>query len=192
MAAQRVLIVTGCLAVGVLFLASAAGTRALWRDAAELDAGVVRSGELSLLNGNGTTQTATYAFNELTGVGLGPGSWSQAPLIIRNGGTADLTYRLASAAAPDLNGLPASMRLSVQHVTAAASCPTGVGAASPVGPTELLYDGPLVGASTSSSRPLTVAAREALCLRVAVNGTAPSAAQDTSTAITFTFAAVST
>lgn len=192
MAVTRWLVAAGVLAAGALTLLSAAGTSALWRDADDLRAGTISSGELSLLNGGTGTESADYAFTELTGTGLAPGGWSQAPLTIRNGGSADLVYRLAATAVSDPTGLGAALRLRVQHVGTAAGCPPGPGAPDPVGPATELYAGPLLGATTSPARPLAVGAREALCLRVGLAEGAPSAAQSSSTTVTFTFAAVST
>ena len=192
MAVKRLLAVAGALAIGALTLLSATGTGALWRDSEQLSGATIRSGELSLVNGGAGSQSAAYAFTELAGAGLAPGRWSQAPLTIRNAGSADLDYRLATTTASDPTGMPAALRLRVQQVAAATSCPTGVGAAEPTGPVTGLYTGPLLGGSTTPARPLAVGASEALCLRVTLDSEAPSAAQGSSTVITFTFAAVST
>lgn len=192
MVVQRWIVAASALAVGALTLLSAAGTSALWREGEKLNAGVVRSGELSLLNGGAGEQVADYAFTELTGTGLAPGGWSQAPLTIRNGGSAALVYRLATTSATDPTGLPTALRLRVQQVGVAAGCPSGVGAADPADPAVTLYAGPLLGATTAPARPLAVGAREVLCLRVGLAADAPSSTQSGSTAITFTFAAVST
>jgi hypothetical protein len=191
-AVKRLLAVAGALAIGALTLIAAPGTGALWRDSDQLSGGTIRSGELSLVNGGAGTQSADYAFTELAGTGLAPGRWSQAPLTIRNAGSADLVYRLATTTASDPTGMAASLRLRVQQVAAATSCPTGVGAAEPTGPVTGLYTGPLLGASTTPARQLAVGASEALCLRVTLDSGAPSAAQGSSTVITFTFTAVST
>ena len=178
--------------LAVVLLASAArGTSARWQDIEDLHSGDLHSGELSLLNGDASSQTADYAFTELTGAGLGPGSWSQAPLTIRNGGSAGLDYWLLSTSAPDATGLAAAFQLRLSVVTSAASCPIGMGAAAPTGPVQVLYDGVLLGAS-SAARPLAVGAAESLCVRVAVSNSAASSSQGAATAITFTFGAVST
>jgi hypothetical protein len=177
-------------AAGVLVFGSALGTGALWNDTAALDGGSLRSGELSLLVGNATVQTAMYAFDELAGSDLRPGSWSQSPLTIKNGGSVDLDYRLEQTATTGPDALAAAMDLAVQRVVAAENCPTGVGAAAPTGTTTPLYTGPLVGAETAVPRTLGSSASEALCIRLTVQESAPLAAQGATLQVVFTFSAV--
>lgn len=190
--AKPLLGAVGILATLVAVGGATQGTTARWLDSERLDGGTLRSGELSLLNGDATAQRTDYPFTALAGAGLAPGAWSQAPLTVSNGGTADLDYRLASVSATDPAGLAASLTLRVQTVTGATNCPAGIGAAVPTGPGVLLYDGPLLTAATAPPRPLTVGARESICLRVALPVSVPDSAQARATSITFTFAAVST
>lgn len=172
-------------AVAAVVLGSSALTGASWTDAVDLDGGTVHSGELSLLNGDGTNQVSDYAFTALTGEDLGPSDHVQAPLVVSNGGSADLRYRLVEVT--QSAGEP--MVLTASVVPSGAECPTGVNAADPVGAGEL-FTGP-VSEATTAWRALTVPAAETLCLRVQPDpDTGPGAVDGAR--LVFTFAAEST
>lgn len=181
--------VAGAVA-GLLLFGSVLTTGALFNDSVSLDGGAVHSGRLTLQTGNVGAQFSSYAFNELAGSNLKPGSSKQAPLTIKNGGNVSLQYRLKQTTATDATGLPASLSLTVEQVASEASCPTGSAGAS--GRTTLLYSGALVGAQTVALRPVTATATETLCLRVSLPSSAPNGAQDNATRVTFTFYAEST
>ena len=177
--------------VAALVLGSAATTGALWNDAVSLDDSQVRSGELSLLNGDEANQTSSYAFTALAGANLAPGSYAQAPLVIANGGTVDARYRLSAVSASGAASVATELNLRATVVSTAANCPTGVGVGEPSGETEQLYDGPLPADGTPTFRPLAVAARETLCLRVSLDSDAAAGDQQDSASVTFTFLAES-
>lgn len=147
-------------AVAAVVLGSSALTGASWTDDESFDGGQVASGELSLLGGDGTNQVSDYAFSELAGENLGPTDHAQAPVVVSNGGSADLRYRLVEVT--QSAGDP--MVLTASVVPTRADCPTGVNAADPARATEL-FAGPVSDANTAW-RALTVPAAETLCLRV--------------------------
>ena len=175
--------IVGCALMGGSVLA----TSALWRQSISLDGGDVRAGSVVLLNGSATSQVKTYAFTPLAGATLKPGSSVQAPLVIRNGGTAPLAYRLVQTTSSGSAVLPGQLLLRLDVVPS--SCVTGVGQAPATGVTANLYNGVLPGASTAPPRPLAVGATETLCVRVSVASGAPKSASGAATTTTFTFGA---
>ncbi len=186
---RRRWIAAGGALAGLIFT-STLTTGALWRDSLPLGAGPVSSGSLVLLNGDATTQVQAYAFSALAGSNLRPGSAAQAPLTMRNGGTTALGYRLADTTALGATTLPSQLTLDLDRVTGEAACSTGIDVPPASGTTSAVYDGPLVGATTTDLRALAPAATETLCVRVAVAGSAPQSVADTSAQVRFTFAAV--
>lgn len=171
--------------VAAVILGSSALTGADWTDAENLDGGRVQSGELSLLNGDGTNQVNAFAFTELAGEDLGPTDHAQAPLVLSNGGTADLRYRLLEVT--QSAGEP--MLLTASVVPTRTDCPTGVNAADPARATEL-FTGSVSEAQTAW-RALAVPGAEALCLRVGPDPDGEPGAVDDSRLV-FRFAAEST
>ncbi|MBF6949455.1 hypothetical protein, partial [Acinetobacter baumannii] len=123
-----------------LIFSSALATSALWRSSVALDGGTVRAGSVVLLTGSGVEQVKSYAFTTLSGTALRPGSSVQAPLVVRNGGTSTLAYRLAGTASTGSSLLAGQLVLRVDAVPVA--CTTGVGAAIPPVVTANAYDGP--------------------------------------------------
>lgn len=188
MSSRKIAAVLGALVVLVVF-GSTVTTGALWNSAAPLGAGQVQSGQLVLLNGDDATQVKSYAFDELAGTALAPGSYAQAPLVITNGGNIPLGYELFSAIASK-PALADSLNLRVSRVAASGDCPTGENAGAPTGAT-IVYDGPLDTADSGAQHTIAVGAGDTLCLRVGLLSSAPASVQDTSTTITFTFQATS-
>lgn len=175
--------IVGCALMGGSVLA----TSALWRQSISLDGGDVRAGSVVLLNGSASSQVKTYAFTPLAGSTLKPGSSVQAPLVIRNGGTAPLAYRLIQTTNGGSTVLHGQLLLRLDAVPSA--CATGLSQPPAAGVTATLYDGVLPGASTPVSRRLAVGATETLCVRVSVASGAPKSASGAATTTTFTFGA---
>lgn len=178
--------------IAVLVLGSTASTGAWWNDAEQLDGGTLRSGELSLVNGNSADQSSAYDFTELAAANLSPGGYGQAPLTVRNDGSADARYRLAGV---ELGGdlePAAQLNLTATVVAAADNCPTGVDSGDPTGPVDQIYSGPLPVDGVADQRDLPVDATEVMCLRVQLDPEAPSDGQSGSGSITFLFRAEST
>ncbi|MGB6181521.1 MAG: hypothetical protein WBF79_09790 [Rhodococcus sp. (in: high G+C Gram-positive bacteria)] len=166
--------------VVVVIFGSTQTTGALWRDDAVTDAGVVQAGTLDIKVGASGTEVDDYVIDSLGGVGLGPGSFSQAPLSVRNAGNIPMNYRLQSASAAA--SLAPSLSVVVDRVSATASCPV---AAPPSGATVNLYSGPLSSAQ-GPQRVLAAGESEVLCFRVALTADPP---QNSSTTVTFSFLA---
>lgn len=172
-------------AVAAVVLGSSALTGASWTDDESLDGGQVAAGELSLLAGDGTNQVSDYAFSELAGENLGPTDHAQVPLVVSNGGSADLRYRLVEVT--QSAGEP--MMLTASAVPNRGDCPSGMNAAEPTRATEL-FTGP-VGDATTAWRALAVPGAETLCLRVEPDPDIGPGAVD-GAQLTFTFGAEST
>lgn len=184
---QLLAVAAGLLAV--LLGWSTADTSASWVDAAALGAGRVRSGELSLTSGDGTTQLAAYRFDALQASELRPGAYGQAPLVLGNDGSVALSYRLARVDVTD-RLLGAALTLAVTPVGVPADCPTGPRAAAPLPAASPLYTGTLVGLTGTVPRPLAPRARETLCVRVGLPLDAPAVVQDARTSVVLRFRAV--
>lgn len=98
------LLIVGIVAVVVaLSLAAVRSTGALWSGSAATGATTATTGQLRLVAGGGAG--STYQFPGLTGSAVLPGAQAQAPLVISNGGTTPLRYRL-TAAGPDVSSGP--------------------------------------------------------------------------------------
>lgn len=148
----------GSCVLAVVLVAAGRGTGALWNDSANLGAGTIRSGTLTLLVGANGTEVKSYAFDGLSATNLGPGSYVQAPLSIRNGGTTKMTYRLSS-----FSLTPAALQSATTLTsTVGGSCPAQ-GAPS----------GPSVDLATA--RPLAPGAAEQVCLQLTLRSDAPQA-----------------
>lgn len=176
----------GLVGCGLIF-GSTLATSALWRSAVSLDGGSVRSGSIVLLNGDASGQTKNYAFSALTGTTLRPGSTVQAPLVVRNGGTSPLDYRLVQTFSSGASTLSAQLSLRLDVVSG--TCAAGVGVATATDVTATPYDGTLVGAAAPVPRRLAPGATETLCIRVGVKPDAPKTVSGASTSLTFTFGA---
>lgn len=186
---RKVLLSALVAAVLVVLLASAQGTAALWRGEVQSQAGIVKTGSLSMAVGHGTASSQDYAFKELNTATLQPGSTVQAPLTISNTGTTPLGYTLGGARAvtptpgASNTALAAAVELWVQAKVDPASCQTGQ-----TGVGETLYRGPVQGAATFAQlRELPAAAAETLCLSIKLPAAAPQAAAGGAVELIFTW-----
>ena len=182
----RLLVVVAATALLVVTGWSTAGTGASWVDSADLDGGVVRSGELSLLTGDAVTQVSAYRFDQLQAGRLRPGHHGQAPLVLANAGSVPLRHVLAGATASEPR-LGAALRLVLTPVPTTGACPTGPDAAAPAGTP--LVDAPLGSAAPSAPRVLAPGAREVVCVRVSLAAQAPSTLQALTSTVVLTFRA---
>jgi hypothetical protein len=182
----------GVAAAGLASFAIVLESGALWHASVSFGAGQLSSGNLVLLTGDSTTQVKNYGFHALSGSGLTPGNWSQAPLTVKNGGSALLSYRLSNTSAVAGGGLPGQLRLVMSMVQTTSNCPTGQAAADPTGTVSIIYDGNLVGASWAGVRALNSGVSDALCVRIVLPASAGTSAEGATTEITFTFSADST
>lgn len=155
----------------VLIAVSVRSTGAYWSETASASPGQVTAGRLSLSSGSGSG--STYTFPELTGAGLIPGQFKQAPLLIVNTGTTPLRYRLTSAG-------PQPSTASTVGVTLAGAVGGTCTATSALGPVSAFGTLASVTApSTVSStfRTLNPGAGETWCIRSTLNtvtGTQPA------------------
>lgn len=172
----------------MLIFGSSLTTGAYWQSSISLDGGQLSSGSLVLLNGDAVNQVSNYQFTALAGTSLRPGSAVQAPLTMKNGGTAPLTYRLVQTSTSGSTSLAGQLALRLDAVPTPATCATGIDVPAATAGTTL-YAGGLVGASTATARPLATGASETLCVRVTVPAAAPQTVQAGSTQTTFTFGA---
>lgn len=106
----RLLIVGIAGLVVALSLAAVRSTDALWSDRATATSTTATTGQLKLVAGGGTG--STYQFPGLAGTGQLPGQQSQAPLVITNGGTTPLRYRLTAAGPQITSGSAVTVTLS--------------------------------------------------------------------------------
>ncbi|UYQ77159.1 hypothetical protein OF385_14210 [Glutamicibacter sp. JL.03c] len=168
---------------------SAQSTAASWRAESIVDPPALKTGSLSLLAGG----SVDYPFATLSGSGLVPGSFTQAPLVISNAGSVDLAYRLNGA----VNTLPSpsasdqalfgSLQLSVYSGMDSAACEADQALAG-----VQLYRG-AVGANASFAtarvlRAEPAAASETLCVRLSLPAGATQGAAGGKAAVTLTFA----
>ena len=185
---NKALFVIGTVMVAVV-LGSTATTAARWNDEVQLTSALVQSGTLSLLGGNATTQVSSYSFTELAATNMAPGAAAQAPLVLRNDGDVDLTYRLVQASPTVGSDLGPYLSISMGTVAAASDCPAGPGHHQTAAAETVLYSGPPGTGLTGPSQALPVGATEALCAQVSLEDAAPPTVQAASSTITFTFRA---
>ncbi|AMY53926.1 hypothetical protein HQP08_23705 [Rhodococcus fascians] len=115
------------IAVTVLALGSVQSTAALWRtDATVPGTGPVNTGTLVLTAGSGgSTQSTSFQFDELKPSGLiQTGDFVQRPLIIANGGTIPLKFRLGTVGVPSSSAGIATVHVDARRVESTADCPT--------------------------------------------------------------------
>lgn len=168
--------------LGVTLL-SAQQTGALWRTEATLDGGTIHSGQLNLTVGSSTATSKDYAL-PLSGEGMAGGSFSQAPLTVKNSGNVPMHYKLANSAQSDAT---VPMTLTVTSVANEAACP----ATGAVTGTEI-YSGSMIGALAPAAgwQPvMQPGASEVLCLRATMGANAPV---NSATTVALSFAAEST
>lgn len=180
--AKKLLLGAIGIAIVTLVLISGRQTLAQWSDAESVGGSEIRSGNLDLTVGDDGTQVADYRFTALGKTGLASGQSVQAPLVIRNSGTAPLTFRLQQVAQSN-TALPLTLRVTL--VSATAGCPATGDAAGQV----LSADVPAASAqvpAAPAARTLAVGNQEVWCFRATVGESAPAS---TSSTLTFTFRA---
>lgn len=179
------------LAVVLAFiLLGGASTAALWRSGATINAGTIGTGNLVILNGDATTQVKNTVLSSLTATGLVPGGSAQAPLTIRNAGSAKFAYGLAgitgNAVGAASVAFQGALQISIVPVATASACPVNGAAASGT----QLYNGPVSsGATFSAVQNLLPAATALLCLRVTLPSSATVAVAAGQLALTFSWRA---
>lgn len=141
------------------------------------------------MTGSTAGQVRSYTFTALAGSALQPGSTVQAPLLMRNAGSAPLRYRLTTTTMTGSTALADVLQLQIHQVPAPADCATGTDVAPAVRTAALLYEGGLAGAGTAELRVLPVAAAEVLCFRVVLPVGAPATAQGVNAQAVFSFRA---
>lgn len=165
----------------VLFM-STQGTAALWRAEGTTDAGSVKTGNLHLLAGDGAKAEENYTFAELARSNLVPGTFTQAPLNITNGGTTDLDYNLVGASTSPASPTTADSALGAVSIL---SIYSGMESTDCTNNQPLtgspLYEGPATANATFQEvRALAAegssASAESLCVRIAIPADAPQAA----------------
>ncbi|PRA04515.1 hypothetical protein CQ010_06235 [Arthrobacter sp. MYb211] len=151
----------------------AQGTVASWRAESSVDPGTLQTGSLQLLAGDGVNGMQHYQFSQLSSGNLVPGQFTQAPLVISNGGTSDLGYRLdgavnaaTSPTAADI-ALSEASQLRIHAGMPASACEAGQPLSG-----EQLYAGSLGDAAEfAAPRPLpaeSAGGEETLCVRVSL------------------------
>lgn len=167
------LIAAVLLALGL----SAQGTVASWRAESNMDPGTIRTGSLMLLAGDDGNGTQHHQFIKLNGTNLIPGRYTQAPLVISNGGTSDLAYQLdgavnaASSPTEADTALSGASQLRIHTGMSASACEAGQALSG-----EQLYSGSLgVAAEFAAPRLLSdegAGGEETLCVRVSLPASA--------------------
>lgn len=99
---------------------------------------------------------------------LRSGGTVQVPLVLRNGGTSALRYRLAQTTATGSPALTGQLSFRMDQVSGESNCPTGVDVAAVSGSMATVYTGALTAASSTTSRSLATGATQTLCVRVAL------------------------
>lgn len=176
----RARLLTAALVAVVIALSLAAvrSTGALWSGSAATGATTATTGRLTLVAGGGSG--STYEFPGLAGSGILPGSQTQAPLTISNGGTTPLRYRL-TAAGPQVSSGPGVTVVLSGAVGGA--CGTG-----PLGSTTAF---PTVTTSASTTaavgawRSLARGASETWCIRSQLQSVAGAGSSTYSILFTF-------
>ncbi len=177
---------TACVAAMAMATRS---TQAVWHDAEPLGGTTLASGSLTLLAGDANEQVANYAFTALSASSLVPGSTVQAPLTVANGGLSPLAYRLAQGSVTGSPELGDVLLLLLQAVPDEAHCPQGTDVPDATGVTAVIYDGSLVGASTTSVRSLGRGTSETICVTVRIDESSPGSLQAAAATVVLGFSA---
>ena len=171
-------VVAALLSLTVITLGAGVFSLAIFTDSAA-STGSFATGTIDI------SSSPTVAF---TVTSMMPGDANTQALTIANAGTATLRYAMVSAAT---NVLGSTLQLEVK--TLGTNCATFDGT-TVVGPTTL--NGALIGDVTpgdqGSDRVLTAATNEVLCFQVSLPKPTGNALQNTTSAVTFTFAAEQT
>ncbi|MGU3292551.1 hypothetical protein [Williamsia sp. M5A3_1d] len=169
--------------VVALSLATVRSTGALWSDNANAAQATATTGNLTLVAGSGSG--TSYQFPGLSGSMILPGNQTQAPLVIGNGGSTPLRYRLTGAGPVLTSGPAATVVLSGAVSGSCGTGPlTGTQAFTPVTTSTPV-------ATAGVWRTLARGASETWCVRSVLQSVAAGAGSSTYT-ISFTFAAEQT
>lgn len=182
-------ILASIAAVSVFLVAGIAGTAALWRDQGTVKPGAVSIGSLVLLNGDQNSQSKNYQLDAFSSAMLAPGAGRQAPVVVKNAGSAPFSLDLSGISATSAGQgslLLGSFTVTVAQIDSVATCPTG--AASPVG--QLLYQGPQQSSARFSTQPRVAAgASLVLCLQGVLSANAPQVSKASGFQLFFGFRA---
>lgn len=127
----RLVVVAVAGLVVALSLATVRSTGALWSDRANAASATATTGALTLVAGSGSG--SPYQFPGLSGSNILTGQQIQAPLVISNGGSTPLRYRLTTAGPVLTSGPAATVVLSgAVGGTCGAGTLTGTAAFTPV------------------------------------------------------------
>lgn len=161
-------------ALSILVVGSATG--ALWSSTQNVGAGTIPTGTVTIVNGDTTTQSHDYDFAALAGSNMAPGSYAQAPLVVKNAGTAPIDYYLSGWTATDPL-LQDNLILTVTVAPTPSSCTPD---ASPQPGTSI---------DPGTPRPLASDSAENLCIRLTLSTDAPQqlSGDQTANQVTFTF-----
>lgn len=143
-------------AVVAVSLVSLQQTGALWSSSTTLDGSTITAGVLDL--SAGTTGDKSFDFDSFKKEGMNEGDFAQAPMRLINSGDVGLAYTLTDVT---LQGDAVPLDLTVHAVTSESDCGAET---DPVG--DLLYDGPMAGATTTSlPRQVAPEAEAVMCFR---------------------------
>ncbi|MGJ0119640.1 hypothetical protein ACQ7HM_10580 [Williamsia sp. MIQD14] len=174
----RLVVVAIAGLVVALSLATVRSTGALWSDRANAASATATTGTLTLVAGSGSG--SSYQFPALNGSNILTGDQTQAPLVISNGGSTPLRYRLTTAGPVLTSGPAATVALSgAVGGSCGAGALTGATAFTPVTTSTPV-------ATTSSWRSLARGASETWCVRSVLQSVAAGTGSSTYT-IAFTF-----
>jgi hypothetical protein len=185
--------VTLAVTAAAVLLGSITGTFAFWSDDGTVASGSLRSGTLDLtFDGNlagagangGTWTNTAFALDTML-----PGESVAASFVLRNAGTAGLTYAVSGSAT---GALAPGLRFSVYAGGAAANAGTAAAGnrAGTCGGAALATDATLGGSASvvvASRRALAAGASETVCLVARLDSSAANSLQGTTAAATLVF-----
>ena len=111
--------------MAALAFGSVQSTAALWRNVATgQNAATIKTGKLELTAGSSAVQSTAYPFTELKPANLiQTGDFVQRPLLIKNGGTIPLKFRLGNAKVSFTAAGTGTVHLDLVRVANASACP---------------------------------------------------------------------
>lgn len=172
--------VRAVLAVGPLVALSWAGAFSAFTDNVDVTTSFSTGSVVIRAN----DQAGTVAFTSLTTSGMTPGTVRYAPLRITNGGTADFSYAMATAASGSAP-LAGALTIGVKLVPSATCTQTEYDASR----TTLHAEAAGLGSAAIASRALANGASEFLCFKVQLPSSADNTLQGLTTSATFSFTA---
>ena len=174
------------LSLGVVLAVGATGTFAYWTDSVSVTGTTFTAGSIDLQVNGLNTVTAYTTLNLATMV---PGNSMAGTLVVKNNGASPMKYTAAAAATNlDNKNLRSSLIAKVTADTAA----TGTSPAMTCAGAALAASGTTVtGGLINTGRQLAPGATETICVQVTLDPAAPSALQNATTDVTFTFTGTS-